>query len=64
MHHAQMRMKQRAMTELEVEHVLTHPVQVLNSFDGTRLAVGIINQRTIRVKFLKTERYLLIITAM
>jgi len=57
-------MKQRAITELEVEHILQYPEIVIKSFDGTHEAVGEINSRTIRVKFAVKESYLKIITVM
>lgn len=62
--HARMRMRQRGITDLEIEHVLLHPVQILDSFDGTQLATGNVNNRLIRVKIIKTENYILIITVM
>ncbi|MFH1774209.1 MAG: DUF4258 domain-containing protein [Methanobacteriota archaeon] len=62
--HAKKRMKQRGITELEVEHVLNHPVYVKKSFEGRKEAVGEVKNRTIKIKFIETESYIKIITVM
>ena len=62
--HAKRRMKQRAITELEVEHVLQHPDFIINSFEGTQEAIGKLQYRTIKIKFISKENYIKIITVM
>ncbi len=57
-------MKQRAITELEVQQVLKYPNQIIKSFDGTQEAIGEINNRTIRVKIIPIKSYIKIITVM
>lgn len=60
--HAKKRMKQRGITELELEHVLKHPSYVKKSFEGTKEAFGEINNRQIKIKFIEIESYIKIIT--
>jgi len=55
-------MKQRGITELEVEHVLRHPIYIKKSFEGKKEAVGEIKNRTIKIKFIEIENYIKIIT--
>lgn len=62
--HAKKRMKQRGITELEVEHILKHPHYVKKSFEGTKEALGEVNNRQIKVKFIEIENYIKIITVM
>ena len=62
--HAERRMKQRAVTKLEVEHILQYPNQIIKSFDGTQEAIGEVNNRTIRVKLIPIKNYIKIITVM
>lgn len=62
--HAKKRMGQRGITELEVEHVLTYPTYIMKSFDGTKEALGEINNRKIKIKFIEKENYIKIITLM
>ena len=62
--HAKRRMKQRGITELEVEHVLNHPLYVKKSFEGTKEAVGEIKNRMLRIKFIEIENFIRIITVM
>ncbi len=57
-------MKQRAITELEVQQVLKYPNQIIKSFDGTQEAIGEINNRTIIVKIIPIKSYIKIITVM
>lgn len=60
--HAKKRMKQRGITELEVEHVLEHPKYVKKSFEGRKTAEGEINSREIKISFIERENYIKIIT--
>lgn len=62
--HAKKRMKQRGITELEIEHVLKYPSYIKKSFEGTKEAFGEINNRAIKIKFIKIENYIKIITVM
>lgn len=62
--HARKRIKQRGITELEIEHVLKYPTYVKKSFDGTKEANGDIKDRIIKVKFVEIEKYIRIITVM
>ncbi len=62
--HAKRRMKQRGITELEVEHVLKHPLYVKKSFEGTKEAVGEIKNRMLKIKFIEIENFIRIITVM
>lgn len=60
--HAKKRMKQRGITELEVEHVLMHPIYLKKSFDGRKEAYGEITGRMVKVEFVNIENYIRIIT--
>lgn len=62
--HARLRMRQRAITELEIEHVLKYPNQIIKSFDGTQEAIGEVNSRLIRIKLIPIKNYIKIITVM
>ena len=62
--HAKKRMKQRGITELEVEHVLNYPFYIKKSFEGTKEAVGKVENRIIKIKFIEMENYIKIITVM
>ena len=62
--HAKKRMKQRGITELEIQHVLQFPLYVKNSIEGTKEAVSIINNRRIKVIFILRANYIKIITVM
>lgn len=62
--HATRRMRQRGITELEVEHILTYPMYVKKTFEGKKEAVGTVKNRTIKIVFTETENYLKIITLM
>jgi hypothetical protein len=57
-------MKQRAITELEIEHILKYPNQIVKSFDGTQEAIGEVNNRLIRIKLIPIKNYIKIITVM
>ena len=61
-YHAKKRMRQRGITELEVEYVLKHALYVKKSFENTKEAVGKINNRLIKIKFIEIESYIKIIT--
>ncbi|MEK6952065.1 MAG: DUF4258 domain-containing protein [Nanoarchaeota archaeon] len=61
-YHAKKRMKQRGITELEIEHVLNCPSYIKKSFENTKEAVGEIKNRIIKVKFIEIENYIKIIT--
>jgi uncharacterized DUF497 family protein len=60
--HALKRLKQRGITELEVNHVILYPQYVKKSFEGRKSAVGEINKRQIKVVFVEKENYLKVIT--
>ena len=60
--HAKKRMKQRGITELEVMHILKHPMYVKKTFDERKEAYGEIKSRRIKVEFTETESYIRIIT--
>ena len=60
--HAKKRLKQRGITELEVEYILENPFYVKKSFDNTKEAFGEIKGRNIKVKFVEIENYIKIIT--
>ena len=62
--HAKKRMKQRGISELEIEHVLKYHSYIKKSFEGTKEAFGKINNRPIKIKFIKIENYIKIITVM
>lgn len=62
--HAKKRMKQRGMTDLEIEHVLEHPSYIKKSFEGTKEAFGVVNNRQVKIKFIKIENYIKVITVM
>lgn len=62
--HAIKRMKQRGITELELEHVLEYPMYVKKTFEGRKEAVGMINSRMIKIVYFEIENYLKIITIM
>ena len=60
--HARKRMRQRGITEQEIEHILKHPIYIKKSFEGRKEAVGEIKNRTIKIKFIEKENYIKIIT--
>lgn len=62
--HAKKRMKQRGITEIEVEHILNHPSYIKKSFEDTKEAFGEINNRQVKIKFIEIENYIKIITIM
>ena len=62
--HAIKRMKQRGITELEVEHILEHPVYIKKSFEGRKVAVGEIKNKLVRIVFIEIEKDIKIVTIM
>ena len=62
--HAKRRMRQRGITELEVESVLAHPYYIKKSFEGRKEALGIVKNRTIKVEFIEIGRHIRVITVM
>jgi uncharacterized DUF497 family protein len=62
LNHAKDRMKQRGITELDVEHILEHPDYVKKSIKKRKEAVGVSKNRTIKIIFIEKENYIKIIT--
>ncbi len=62
--HARRRMKQRSITELQVEYILQHPTYVKKSFEGRKEAVGMVERRIIKIVYFEKEKYLKLITIM
>ena len=66
--HAKKRMKERGLSETEVEHVLAFPSYAKKSVFGRWEAAGQVNERQIKVIFEKEkfekENYIKIITVM
>ncbi|HLC73922.1 MAG TPA: DUF4258 domain-containing protein [Candidatus Nanoarchaeia archaeon] len=62
--HAIKRMKQRGVTELEVEYVLEHPIYIKKSFEGRKVAAGEIKNKLIMVAFIEIEKDIKIVTIM
>ncbi len=62
--HAEKRMKQRGITMLEVEHVLTYPKKVQNLPDGKKRVLGTVNNREIVILSIDEENYIKVITVM
>lgn len=60
--HAKKRLRQRGITSLEVEFVLNHPKYIKKSFDGRKIAAGIVNNRNIKVVFTERKNYITVIT--
>ncbi|MBI4148981.1 DUF4258 domain-containing protein [Candidatus Woesearchaeota archaeon] len=60
--HAQKRMKERGITEWEVEHVLTYPRYTKKSFEGRKIAEGEVNNRAIKISFVAKENFIKVIT--
>ncbi|MBS3167710.1 DUF4258 domain-containing protein [Candidatus Woesearchaeota archaeon] len=59
--HAKKRMKQRGITELEVEYILMFP-RYIKKIRDRKEVLGNIKNRTIRIIILKKENYISIIT--
>ena len=62
--HALKRMKQRGISELEIEHVLEHPAYTKKTFEGRKEALGHVQNRTIIVIYFETETYIKVISVM
>ncbi len=62
--HALKRMKQRGISELEVEHVLQHPSYMKKTFEERKEAHGTVQNRSTIVVYFETENYIKIITVM
>ena len=62
--HAKKRMRQRGISELEIKHIMEHPIYVKKSFDGTKEAAGEVRNRILKMKFIEKENYIKIITVM
>ena len=62
--HAMKRMKQRGISELEVEHILEHPFYIKKTIEGLKEAVGTVQSRTVKVIYDETENYINIVTVM
>ena len=60
--HTIKRMRQRGITELEIEHVLIHPDVMKKSLDGRKEAIGHVRNRKVKVVFIETESYIRIIS--
>lgn len=60
--HAKKRLRQRGITELEVEHVLKFPIYIKKSFEGRKEALGEVNNRKIKISFIEKENYIKIVT--
>jgi len=57
-------MKERGVEGWEVEHLLKHPVYIKKSFDGRKIAVGEIKDRTLKIIFIEEENYIKVISVM
>lgn len=55
-------MGQRAVTELEIAHVLQHADTVQKSIDDTWEAIGHVNGKRLDIVFVRTEKYIRIVT--
>lgn len=60
--HAKKRMQQRGIDKWEVEHILKSPSYVKKSFEGRKIAVGELRNRTIEIVYIDLENYKKIIT--
>ena len=60
--HAKMRMGQKGITELEVEHILAYPDIVRKSYLGREIAYGKVKNKLIRVIFIRTEQPIIVVT--
>mgnify|MGYP001558045550 CR=1 FL=1 len=60
--HAMRRMRQRAIIDLEVEYVLTHPQRTGALPDERKEVVGFVNHRFIKVILIEKENHIKIIT--
>ncbi|HLD43454.1 MAG TPA: DUF4258 domain-containing protein [Candidatus Nanoarchaeia archaeon] len=62
--HAKKRLRQRGVTELEIEHVLKYPKYIKKSFEGRKIAAGEANKRELKISFIEKESYIKIITVL
>lgn len=62
--HARIRMKQRGLTELDVEFILTYPTYIRKSYESRKIAIGKVRNRLTKVVFIERENYIRIITIM
>ena len=62
--HALKRMKQRGISELEIEHILEHPTYTKKTIEGKKEAFGTVQNRNIIVIYFETETYIKVITVM
>jgi chemotaxis signal transduction protein len=62
--HAKERMRQRGITMLEVEHVLTYPTRMQNLPEGKKRILGTVNNREVIVLSSDEENYIKVITVM
>lgn len=60
--HAKRRLKQRGITELEIEEVFGYPYYVKKSFEGRKEVVGMIKNRLIKIVVIEKENYIKVIT--
>ena len=60
--HAIKRMKQRGITNLEIEHILKYPNYIKKSFEGRKEAEGEVRNRLVKIEFIEKENYIKIIT--
>ncbi len=59
--HAEKRMKQREITELDVQYILEHHKYLIKSKEK-KIVIGELKGRTIRVIFAEKENYINIVT--
>jgi len=60
--HAIKRMKQRGITQFEIEELLKYPEIIRKSFGERKEAIGVIRNKRIKIKFIEKENYIIIIT--
>lgn len=60
--HAEKRIKQRGLTKLEIEYVLSNPIYLKKSMDGKKETIGEIRGRGVKIVFIERENYINIIT--
>jgi len=62
--HAKKRMKQRGITELEVEHVIKYPTYTKKSFEGRKESVGKVRDKTIKIAYFEEENFINVVSVM
>ena len=60
--HSRKRMRQRGITELEVEYILKYPSLIRNAEDNKKIAISEIRNKAIKVVFIQKESYIKIVT--